>query len=224
MFGVLVIYVGIQAHAKPYILPSDNALEQCILIALMLIIFLDQGAAVPMLAESDNSDSIMAKLQVRTVVVLIITVLVVVLVMAHKSANAKAAKLAKVGIVSTQKVFLRAKNDEDDDGMDDPRVSDEENSARKAAKKANKERIDTENKEIVLRHGLTEAEVKQYRAAFAIFDDDGSGTVDANELGHLFAMMGQKLDDVEEYMKEFDDDGNGEVSAAIRFTMLCPSY
>jgi hypothetical protein len=212
VFGVLVIYVAIQAHAKPYILASDNALEQCTLIALMLIIFLDIGTAIPIFAESDKSGSIMSKLQVRTVAVLIITVLVFVLVMAHKSANAKAAKLAKIGVVTTSKVFLRTKADKhDDDVMDDPRVSDHENSSRKAANKAKKERIETENSEIILRHGLTEAEVKQYRAAFAVFDDGDTGTVDAAELGHLFTMMGQAVDNIQEYMKEFDGDGSGKV-------------
>ena len=223
VFGVLVIYVAIQAHAKPYILASDNALEQCTLIALMLIIFLDIGTAIPIFAESDKSGSIMSKLQVRTVAVLIITVLVFVLVMAHKSANAKAAKLAKIGVVTTSKVFLRTKADKhDDDVMDDPRVSDHENSSRKAANKAKKERIETENSEIILRHGLTEAEVKQYRAAFAVFDDGDTGTVDAAELGHLFTMMGQAVDNIQEYMKEFDGDGSGKVRALLRVGIIWP--
>ena len=222
VFGVLVIYVAIQAHAKPYILASDNALEQCILIALMLIIFLDIDTAVPIFAESDKSGSIMARLQVRTVAVLIITVLVFVLVMAHKSANAKAAKLAKIGVVTTSKVFTGPnKADKDDeDVMDDPRVSDDENSSRKAANKAKKERIETENSEIILRHGLTEAEVKQYRAAFAVFDDGDTGTVDAAELSHLFTMMGQAVDNIQGYMKEFDGDGSGKVCDLLRVGIM----
>jgi hypothetical protein len=188
----------------------------------MLIIFLDIDTAVPIFAESDKSGSIMARLQVRTVAVLIITVLVFVLVMAHKSANAKAAKLAKIGVVTTSKVFTGPnKADKDDeDVMDDPRVSDDENSSRKAANKAKKERIETENSEIILRHGLTEAEVKQYRAAFAVFDDDDTGTVDAAELGHLFTMMGQAVDNIQEYMKEFDGDGSGKVRDLLRVGII----
>ena len=205
VFGVLVIYVAIQAHAKPFILPSDNALEQCILIALMLIIFLDQTLAVPMLNTSSESGSISEKLEVRTVAVLIITVLILVLVLAHKGSNAKAAKLAKIGIVSTKKVLKLTEDD-----TDDPDANDDEK-ADKATKKADKERIETENAEIGRKYDLIEGLVKEYRDAFAIFDDDASGQLDANELSRLFYMMDQPIDNVEELMNELDDDNSGTV-------------
>ena len=52
------------------------------------------------------------------------------------------------------------------------------------------------------------------RQAFRMFDRDGSGTVNAQELRHVMMNLGEKLgeDEVDEMMKEADIDGDGEIN------------
>ena len=52
-----------------------------------------------------------------------------------------------------------------------------------------------------------------YRVVFEKYDADGSGAVDGVELKSVFSECGQELTDeeVKDLMKEFDDDGNGEL-------------
>ncbi len=66
-----------------------------------------------------------------------------------------------------------------------------------------------------------EAELK---AAFQVFDKDGSGTIDVEELRHVMKSIGENLsdDEIEEMLKEADKDGNGSIdckslSASLRF-------
>jgi len=55
---------------------------------------------------------------------------------------------------------------------------------------------------------------RDLRVAFARFDDDGSGTIEARELAHLFEALGQQPDDevIADAMKSLDADGNGTIS------------
>lgn len=52
-----------------------------------------------------------------------------------------------------------------------------------------------------------------YRVVFDKYDADGSGAVDGVELKSVFSECGQELTDeeVKDLMKEFDNDGNGEL-------------
>ena len=55
---------------------------------------------------------------------------------------------------------------------------------------------------------------KELRDAFAVFDSDGSGSIDRSELKILMANLGQRLTDTEldDMMDEVDTDGDGEIS------------
>jgi len=52
------------------------------------------------------------------------------------------------------------------------------------------------------------------RQAFRMFDKDGSGTVNAQELRNVMINLGEKLseDEVDEMMREADVDGDGELN------------
>lgn len=52
------------------------------------------------------------------------------------------------------------------------------------------------------------------RQAFRMFDRDGSGTVNAQELRHVMMNFGEKLpeDEVDDMMREADVDGEGEIN------------
>jgi len=52
------------------------------------------------------------------------------------------------------------------------------------------------------------------RQAFRMFDRDGNGTVNAQELRHVMMNLGEKLseDEVDEMMREADVDGDGEIN------------
>ena len=52
------------------------------------------------------------------------------------------------------------------------------------------------------------------RQAFRMFDRDGNGTINAQELRHVMINLGEKLseDEVDEMMREADVDGDGEIN------------
>ena len=79
-------------------------------------------------------------LQLRTVVVATVAVVVIALVVFHKVANQKAAKLARVGIVSTKKIFVR--EEEEEDKYDD--IATRQSMKDKKAEKLRKEQEDAE--------------------------------------------------------------------------------
>ena len=60
---------------------------------------------------------------------------------------------------------------------------------------------------------LTEAQLDEFREAFASFDKDGGGSIDAQELKMLMASVGQMPTDeeVSEMIRIADADGSGEV-------------
>jgi Ca2+-binding EF-hand superfamily protein len=56
--------------------------------------------------------------------------------------------------------------------------------------------------------------VKELRDAFAVFDTDGSGSIDRKELKRLMKKLGQALTEAEldAMMEEVDSNGDGEIS------------
>ena len=207
-FMILVIYVGLQAHAKPFILPSDNALEQCILMALLLVIYADMQMDVVLGYSWSGS------LRVRTAVVLATVLFMLALVFFHKAANQKAAKLAKVGIVTTKKVFVTHGDDDDSANEYTAKARDKE--------QAEKDRIQKENKDVREKYKLKAQRVNEYRDAFNIFDDDSSGAVDKKETAHIFKLMGDPMTpaQIAEYIDQFDDDNSGELQFPEMVGML----
>eukprot|EP00293_Proteomonas_sulcata_P014763 CAMPEP_0184288178 /NCGR_PEP_ID=MMETSP1049-20130417/674_1 /TAXON_ID=77928 /ORGANISM="Proteomonas sulcata, Strain CCMP704" /LENGTH=702 /DNA_ID=CAMNT_0026594413 /DNA_START=43 /DNA_END=2147 /DNA_ORIENTATION=- len=55
--------------------------------------------------------------------------------------------------------------------------------------------------------------VQEAKKAFELFDKDGSGTIDASELGDALRAMGQEVSDsdLKEMLAQADDDGTGEI-------------
>ena len=51
------------------------------------------------------------------------------------------------------------------------------------------------------------------RAAFEVFDKDGSGTISADELRTVMKSLGENLtdDEINEMIREADKDGNGSI-------------
>eukprot|EP01043_Picozoa_sp_COSAG02_P003027 COSAG02_NODE_72_length_41961_cov_13.243658_3_plen_430_part_00 len=97
-FVLLVVYTVVQAHQRPYLLPSDNALEVCILIALMFMMFADIALDRVFCEDCFGVN----ELKLKTIVVAFTVLLVAFLVAMHKKLNAKRGALAKVGLVDTQ--------------------------------------------------------------------------------------------------------------------------
>lgn len=60
---------------------------------------------------------------------------------------------------------------------------------------------------------LSEAQVKEFREAFQLFDKDGDGTITTNEIGTVMKNLGQDPSEEElmEMVREVDVDGNGIV-------------
>ncbi|KAF2729460.1 regulatory protein calmodulin [Polyplosphaeria fusca] len=54
---------------------------------------------------------------------------------------------------------------------------------------------------------------EEMRAAFKVFDRDGSGTISADELRNVMKSLGEALsdDEIDEMLKEADADGNGTI-------------
>ncbi|KAK8246599.1 hypothetical protein HDK90DRAFT_500722 [Phyllosticta capitalensis] len=54
---------------------------------------------------------------------------------------------------------------------------------------------------------------QELRQAFAVFDRDGTGTIDAGELSHVLKSLGEKLSEaeIEEIIRQADVDGDGMI-------------
>ena len=55
---------------------------------------------------------------------------------------------------------------------------------------------------------------EEIREAFKVFDKDGNGFIDAQELRHVMTNLGEKLTDeeVNEMISEADKDGDGQIN------------
>ena len=69
---------------------------------------------------------------------------------------------------------------------------------------------------------LTEAQLDEFREAFASFDKDGGGSIDATELKMLMASVGQMPtdDEVSEMIRIADADGSGSVDFCEFVTLM----
>ena len=59
----------------------------------------------------------------------------------------------------------------------------------------------------------TEEQISEFKEAFALFDQDGDGTITLNELRTVMQSLGQNPTDQEltDMINEVDDDGNNEI-------------
>ncbi len=60
---------------------------------------------------------------------------------------------------------------------------------------------------------LTPDQIQEIKDAFSLFDKDGDGSITTKEIGTVMKSLGQEPDEseLEEMVKEFDADGNGEI-------------
>lgn len=65
----------------------------------------------------------------------------------------------------------------------------------------------------MIHKGKATDEEAELRAAFEVFDQDGSGTISADEMRRVMKSIGEELTDAEidEMIKEADTDGNGTI-------------
>jgi len=68
----------------------------------------------------------------------------------------------------------------------------------------------------------TEEQIAEFKEAFSLFDKDGDGTIDADELGTVLRSLGNQPTDeeVEDMIKEADEDGNGTIDFAEFIKMM----
>ncbi|KAF4967882.1 hypothetical protein F66182_17900, partial [Fusarium sp. NRRL 66182] len=66
---------------------------------------------------------------------------------------------------------------------------------------------------MMVHKGKATDEEAELRAAFEVFDRDGSCTISADEMRHVMKSIGDELTDaeIEEMIKEADTDGNGSI-------------
>jgi len=62
----------------------------------------------------------------------------------------------------------------------------------------------------VCKHGLTQDQVEEIKEAFDLFDTDGSGSIDVNELKVAMKALGMdaKSDEIRKLINDIDSDGN----------------
>merc|ERR1712072_1493428 len=64
------------------------------------------------------------------------------------------------------------------------------------------------------KHGLTEDQVAEIKEAFDLFDTDGSGSIDTNELKVAMKALGMdaKSDEIRKLINDIDSDGDGTIA------------
>ena len=69
---------------------------------------------------------------------------------------------------------------------------------------------------------IPEDQMEEFKQAFALFDKDGNGHVDANELGQVLASLGQipTEDELKRMISEVDGDMNGTIEFAEFLQMM----
>ena len=196
-FLLLVVYIARQAHAKPFTMQSDNALEQCVLLGLLLIIFVDISmAGIKILG-----------IELRAIIVILTIIFVSGLVLMHKKFNQTNAHLAKVG--------LGGAHDSQEVGLERTASNDTPSALREStAEKKDVAKNVVDVVEISNKFGLQVHEVKEYMKAFQIFDQDGSGDIDKDELKKLLQIFDQKAwtdEEIDDMMVSIDTDGSGSI-------------
>merc|ERR1711970_455838 len=68
-------------------------------------------------------------------------------------------------------------------------------------------------KTTMAKHGLTEDQVAEIKEAFDLFDTDGSGSIDTNELKVAMKALGMdaKSDEIRKLINDIDSDGDGTI-------------
>merc|ERR1712124_3101 len=63
------------------------------------------------------------------------------------------------------------------------------------------------------KHGLTEDQVAEIKEAFDLFDTDGSGSIDTNELKVAMKALGMdaKSEEIRKLINDIDSDGDGTI-------------
>mmetsp|Transcript_47156 Transcript_47156/g.52542 ORF Transcript_47156/g.52542 Transcript_47156/m.52542 type:complete len:150 (-) Transcript_47156:1616-2065(-) len=69
----------------------------------------------------------------------------------------------------------------------------------------------------------TEEQIAEFKEAFSIFDRDGDGTIDNDELGTVMRSLGNQPteEEVENMIREADTDGNGTIDF-VEFIEMMP--
>ncbi|KAL5267202.1 hypothetical protein ACHWQZ_G004296 [Mnemiopsis leidyi] len=70
--------------------------------------------------------------------------------------------------------------------------------------------------------GLNDDQIREFKDAFDIFDEDVSGTVSTSELASVMKTLGQDIDEKEVgiMISEVDSDGSGEIDFAEFCTLM----
>jgi hypothetical protein len=217
-FVLLVVYVIVQAHMKPFLLPSDNDLELCCLCGLLLAIYADTSLDQPILRDG--------KVKLKTVVVGLVVMIVVGLVAGHKRYNAKRGALAKVGLTgpgsSTSSSSGGAETSAAGAGAGGEAAASASSSSSSQSglpgddmdNELDSGDITTADMEAICEEFHIKLHVvKSYRKAFKVFDADGSGDIDAMELAAVFRLIGDPLPqaEVEQIMAAVDVDNSGSI-------------
>lgn len=68
----------------------------------------------------------------------------------------------------------------------------------------------------------TEEQIAEFKEAFSLFDKDGDGTIDNEELGTVLRSLGNQPTDeeVEDMIREADKDGNGTIDFSEFIEMM----
>ncbi|XP_070570804.1 EF-hand calcium-binding domain-containing protein 3-like [Ptychodera flava] len=72
------------------------------------------------------------------------------------------------------------------------------------------------------KHGLTKGQVEAFREVFDLFDSNGGGSIDAEELEMALRSVDIHLsrDEIEDVMNNLDNDGNGEIDFEEFLTLM----
>uniref|UniRef100_A0A7S1CPY3 Calmodulin n=1 Tax=Bicosoecida sp. CB-2014 TaxID=1486930 RepID=A0A7S1CPY3_9STRA len=72
---------------------------------------------------------------------------------------------------------------------------------------------------------ITEEQIAEFKDAFALFDNDNSGTITADELGDVMRSLGQNPteEDLKKMVDDIDQDGDGTIDFPEFLTMLIRS-
>merc|ERR1712072_1034843 len=67
--------------------------------------------------------------------------------------------------------------------------------------------------ENMAKHGLTQDQVEEIKEAFDLFDTDGSGSIDTNELKVAMKALGMdaKSEEIRKLINDIDSDGDGTI-------------
>merc|ERR1712007_388206 len=75
------------------------------------------------------------------------------------------------------------------------------------------------------KHGLTQDQVEEIKEAFDLFDTDGSGSIDVNELKVAMKALGMdaKSEEIRKLINDIDSDGDGTIDFDEFLAMMTSS-